>query len=40
MKQPEIKQRIEQNMAAANLEIADIRVQPDPLSGWRIAVVA
>jgi stress-induced morphogen len=36
----EIKQRIEQNMADAHLEIAEIRVQPDPFSGWRIAVVS
>jgi cellulose biosynthesis protein BcsQ/stress-induced morphogen len=40
MNHSEIKQRIEQNMAVANLEIADLRVQPDPFSGWRIAVVA
>lgn len=40
MNHSEIKQRIEQNMAAANLEIADLRVQPDPFSGWRIAVVS
>ena len=40
MNYSEIKQHIEQNMADANLEIQELRVQPDPFSGWRIAVVA
>ena len=40
MKHSEIKERITRNMASAGLEIDDLRVQPDPFTGWRIAVVS
>lgn len=36
----EIKERIYQNMTHATLEVVDLRVQPDPFSGWRIAVIS
>ncbi|NET56188.1 MAG: ParA family protein [Symploca sp. SIO2E6] len=40
MNHSEIKERIQQNMAKANLEVEELRVQPDPFTGWRIAVVS
>jgi len=40
MNQQEIKQQIHSNMAKAKLEIEDLRVQPDPFTGWIIAVVS
>lgn len=40
MNYSEIKKRIELNMANANLEIQELRVQPDAFYGWRIAVIA
>ncbi|MCP2730548.1 P-loop ATPase, Sll1717 family [Limnofasciculus baicalensis] len=40
MNHAEIKERIEHNMANTNLEINDLRVQPDPFIGWRIAIVS
>ncbi|MCT7964262.1 ParA family protein [Laspinema sp. D1] len=36
----EIKDRIHQNLSEAHLELADLRVQPDPFLGWRIAVIS
>lgn len=35
-----IKQRIENNMNSAYLEIEDLRVQPDPFTGWIIVVIS
>jgi len=40
MNHSEIKERIQQNMANANLEIDELRVQPDRFSGWLIAIVS
>ncbi|NER39505.1 MAG: ParA family protein [Oscillatoria sp. SIO1A7] len=40
MNHSEIKKRIQLNLANANLESQELRVQPDPFSGWLIAVVA
>lgn len=40
MTHSEIKECIRRNMASAHLEIEDLRVQPDPFAGWRIAVVS
>jgi cellulose biosynthesis protein BcsQ len=42
MNHAEIKERIHQNLAQAALDgmDVDIRVQPDPFSGWRIAVIS
>jgi cellulose biosynthesis protein BcsQ/stress-induced morphogen len=40
MNYSEIKERIHQNMTHATLDVADLRVQPDPFSGWRIAVIS
>ncbi|NES19005.1 MAG: ParA family protein [Symploca sp. SIO3E6] len=40
MNHSEIKERIQHNMAKANLEVKELRVQPDPFTGWRIAVVS
>jgi len=40
MNHSEIKVSIQNNMANANLEIADLRVQPDPFTGWIIVVVS
>ncbi|NEP21063.1 ParA family protein [Moorena sp. SIO3I6] len=40
MNHSEIKQRIHQNMSRAALEITELRVQPDPFLGWRIAVIS
>ncbi|MGL4501657.1 MAG: hypothetical protein ACRCU2_21490, partial [Planktothrix sp.] len=36
----DIKQRIRQNLSEAHLELTDLRVQPDPFLGWRIAVIS
>ena len=40
MNHSEIKEGIRHNMTSANLEIDELRVQPDPFTGWRIAVVS
>lgn len=40
MNREQIKERIIENMANANLEIEDLRVQPDPYLGWNIVVVS
>ena len=40
MNHSEIKERIQRNMADANLEVDELRVQPDPYRGWRIAVIS
>ena len=40
MDQAQIKESIKGNLAAAGLNAEDIRVQPDPYLGWRIAVVS
>lgn len=40
MNRNEIKERIQQNMANANLEIEELRVQPDPFIGWRMSIVS
>ncbi len=40
MNHTQIKEQIQQNLAEANLNLEDLRVQPDPFSGWRIAVVS
>ncbi|MDY6806194.1 MAG: ParA family protein [Cyanobacteriota bacterium] len=40
MNHSEIKERIQRNMADANLKIDELRVQPDPYRGWRIAVIS
>jgi cellulose biosynthesis protein BcsQ/stress-induced morphogen len=40
MNHSEIKECIRHNMMSANLEIDELRVQPDPFTGWRIAVVS
>ncbi len=40
MNHQEIKERIQLNLENANLAIQELRVQPAPFSGWRIAVVA
>nr|MBC6479382.1 hypothetical protein [Hormoscilla sp. GM7CHS1pb] len=40
MNHDQIKKRIEQNMSDAHLDVAELRVQPDPFGGWRIAVVS
>ncbi|NJL82145.1 MAG: CpsD/CapB family tyrosine-protein kinase [Chloroflexaceae bacterium] len=40
MNHSEIKERINQNMSRLNLDILDLRVQPDPFIGWRIAVIS
>lgn len=40
MNHSEIKEQIQNNMANANLEIEDLRVQPDPFTGWIIVVVS
>ncbi|NEP43105.1 MAG: hypothetical protein F6K35_29330 [Okeania sp. SIO2H7] len=40
MNHAEIKERIRQNMTDANLKIDELRVQPDPYRGWRIAVIS
>ena len=40
MSHSEIKERISQNMNNAALDIEDLRVQPDPFSGWRIVVIS
>jgi cellulose biosynthesis protein BcsQ len=36
----EIKERIQNNLANVNLEIEDLRVQPDPFTGWIIIVIS
>ncbi|MCT7974148.1 P-loop ATPase, Sll1717 family [Laspinema olomoucense] len=36
----DIKQRIRHNLSEAHLELTDLRVQPDPFLGWRIAVIS
>lgn len=40
MNHDQIKKRIEQNMSDAHLDVAELRVQPDPFGGWRVAVVS
>jgi cellulose biosynthesis protein BcsQ len=40
MNYPEIKERIYQNMSRAALDVEDVRVQPDPFTGWRIAIIS
>jgi cellulose biosynthesis protein BcsQ len=40
MKAVEIKQKIEANLQVAQLDIKELRVQPDTFSGWNIAVVS
>ncbi len=40
MNYSEIKERIRHNMTSASLEIDELRVQPDPFTGWRIAAVS
>ncbi|MBE9241990.1 P-loop ATPase, Sll1717 family [Synechocystis salina] len=35
-----IREHIQKNMIKATLEVADLRVQPDSFSGWRIAIVS
>jgi cellulose biosynthesis protein BcsQ/stress-induced morphogen len=40
MNHAEIKEQIRQNLINANLDVTDLRVQPDPFSGWRIVVVS
>lgn len=40
MNHAEIKERIQHNLDGANLDTQEVRVQPDPFSGWRIAVIA
>ncbi|WP_013320550.1 P-loop ATPase, Sll1717 family [Gloeothece verrucosa] len=39
MNQNEIKEQIRQNLSDESLDCQDLRVQPDPFSGWRIVVV-
>lgn len=36
----EIKEHISRNMTHAGLDVVDLRVQPDPFSGWRMAVIS
>lgn len=40
MNHQDIKQHILDNMSSATLEVQDLRVQPDPFMGWRIAVIS
>ena len=40
MNRDDIQAAIRRNLEAAGLGTADVRVQPDPFSGWRIAVVS
>jgi cellulose biosynthesis protein BcsQ len=40
MNYSEIKEHIYQNMSRAALDVTDLRVQPDPFIGWRIAVIS
>jgi hypothetical protein len=40
MNYEEIKKIIDQNMAGTDSNTADVRVQPDPFSGWRIVVIS
>lgn len=40
MNQEEIKAKIQDNLIQANLNCEDLRVQPDPFRGWRIAVIS
>lgn len=40
MNYSEIKEHIHQNMSRAALEVTDLRVQPDPFTGWRIAIIS
>ena len=40
MNHSEIKERIGDNLTSANLDIKELRVQPDPYLGWRIEVVS
>jgi len=40
MNHAQITERIRQNMNDAHLDVAELRVQPDPFGGWRIAVVS
>lgn len=36
----EIRDRIQRNIQAAGLTLQDLRVQPDPFSGWRVVVIS
>ncbi|MDJ1172109.1 AAA family ATPase [Roseofilum sp. BLCC_M154] len=40
MNHQDLKQHILDNMSSATLEVQDLRVQPDPFMGWRIAVIS
>ena len=40
MTQNEIKNHIEENLRDAGISIQDVRVQPDPYSGWQVAIVS
>lgn len=40
MNREQIKERIQENMADANLEIHELRVQPDPFIGWCMSIVS
>ncbi|PPT05712.1 hypothetical protein CKA32_002798 [Geitlerinema sp. FC II] len=40
MNRDDIKTRLKANLEAANCAIEEIRVQPDPFSGWRIVVIS
>lgn len=40
MNQVEIKEKIRDNLINANLNWEDLRVQPDPFRGWRIAIIS
>ncbi len=40
MNREQIKERIKENMINANLEIEELRVQPDPFIGWRMSIVS
>ncbi|MFQ5853101.1 MAG: ParA family protein [Candidatus Binatia bacterium] len=36
----EIRDRIQRNIQAAGLTLQELRVQPDPFSGWRVVVIS
>lgn len=40
MNAADIKQKISENFSVVNLPLDDVRVQPDPFSGWQIVVIS